>query len=162
MGCFIFIRMKKILYAFLALVVTTCRLYAIPARPIPVIVVQSDGTSLDVYLRGDERCHFKTTADNMPIVQGNNGNYYYAIKKGENLECSKFLAHNKNERSNEEKEFINLNQEILIAHIEAQRRLDLSQDSNWGKARRGNSTRSVGQPTTYRGKKKGLVILVNF
>lgn len=162
MGRFIFIRMKKVLYAFLALVVTTCRLYAIPARPIPVIVVQSDGTSLDVYLRGDERCHFKTTADNMPIVQGNNGNYYYAIKKGENLECSKFLAHNKNERSNEEKEFINLNQEILIAHIEAQRRLELSQDSNWGKARRGNSTRSVGQPTTYRGKKKGLVILVNF
>lgn len=154
--------MKNILYAFLALMVTTCGIYAIPARPVPIIVVQSDGTSLDVYLRGDERCHFKTTADNMPIVQGNNGNYYYAIKKGENLECSKFLAHNKHERSKEEKEYINLYQGILIEHINAQRNSKLFQDTIWGKARRVSATRSVGQPTTYQGKKRGLVILVNF
>ena len=154
--------MKKVLYAFLTLMVTTCGIYAIPARPVPIIVVQSDGTSLDVYLRGDERCHFRTTADNMPIVQGNNGNYYYAIKKGENLECSKFLAHNKHERSKEEKEYINLYQGILIEHINTQRNSKLFQDTIWGKARRVSSTRSVGQPTTYQGKKRGLVILVNF
>ena len=154
--------MKKVLYAFLTLMVTTCGIYAIPARPVPIIVVQSDGTSLDVYLRGDERCHFRTTADNMPIVQGNNGNYYYAIKKGENLECSKFLAHNKHERSKEEKEYINLYQGILIEHINTQRNTKLFQDTIWGKARRVGSTRSVGQPTTYQGKKRGLVILVNF
>lgn len=154
--------MKKVLYAFLALVVTTCRIYAIPARPIPLIVVQSDGTSLDVCLIGDERCHFKTTTDNMPIVQGENGNYYYAIKKGEDLECSKFLAHNKNERSKEEIEYINLYQGILIEHFNAQRNSKLFQDTILGKARRVGATRSVGQPTTYQGKKRGLVILVNF
>ena len=154
--------MKKVLYAFLALVVTTCRIYAIPARPIPLIVVQSDGTSLDVCLKGDERCHFKTTTDNMPIVQGENGNYYYAIKKGEDLECSKFLAHNKNERSKEEIEYINLYQGILIEHFNAQRNSKLFQDTILGKARRVGATRSVGQPTTYQGKKRGLVILVNF
>ena len=154
--------MKKVLYAFLTLVAVSCRIYAIPARPFPIMVVQCDGTSLNLRLRGDERFHYKTTMDNMPIVQGDNGSYYYAIKKGEDLECSRFLAHNINERNNEEKEFVNDNQEILIAHIEAQRISKQFQDTNWRRSTRAITTRGIGQQTIYQGKKKGLVILVNF
>ena len=161
-GPFVSKRMKKVLFVFLTLMIMTCRVYAIPARPVPITVVQSDGTFLKVCLRGDERFHFMTTTDNMPIAQGDNGNYYYATKKGEDLECSKFLAHNQDERSDEEKDYIKHNQVILNTHIEAQRNSKRSQDTDLGKARRIGATRSVGQQTTYQGKKKGLVILVNF
>ena len=162
MGAFIFKRMKKVLFVFLCVLFLSCRIYAIPARPVPVKVVQSDGSSLDVCLRGDERFHFMTTMDNMPIVQSEDGNFYYAIKRGDNFECSRFIAHNIKERSNEEIEYINSSQEMLIAHIEAQRITKQFQNSNWGGARRAVTKRDVGQQTTYLGEKKGLVILVNF
>ena len=154
--------MKKALGALLVLTVIICRGYAIPARPVPVAVVQPDGSYLNVCLIGDERFHFKTTEDRMPIVQGDDGCYYYAIIKGEHLECSKILAHNQNERSSEEIEYIIKNKGILNAHIEAEKKLKPFQDADFGLARRGSATRSVGQQTTYKGKKKGLVILVNF
>lgn len=154
--------MKKALGALLVLTVIVCRGYAIPARPVPVAVVQPDGSYLNVCLIGDERFHFKTTEDRMPIVQGDDGSYYYAIIKGEHLECSKILAHNNNERSHEENEYVNSNREKLIVHVEALRDAELRQEIHWSDTRRSSTTRSVGQPTSYQGKKKGLVILVNF
>ena len=154
--------MKKALGALLVLTVIVCRGYAIPARPVPVAVVQPDGSYLNVCLIGDERFHFKTTEDRMPIVQGDDGSYYYAIIKGEHLECSKILAHNNNERSHEENEYVNSNREKLIVHVEALRDAELRQEIHWNDTRRSSKTRSVGQPTSYQGKKKGLVILVNF
>ena len=154
--------MKKVLFTLLALITITCRIYAIPARPVLITKVQSDGTSLKIFLRGDERYHFTTTSDNMPIVEGYNGNFYYAINKGGSIECSKILAHNENERSHEEIEYVNRNQNLLIELIEAQRNSKTSQDIHDIKAKRANTTRSVGQRTTYHGEKRGLVILVNF
>ena len=154
--------MKKALGALLVLTVIVCRGYAIPARPVPVAVVQPDGSYLNVCLIGDERFHFKTTEDRMPIVQGDDGSYYYAIIKGEHLECSKILAHNNNERGHEENEYVNSNREKLIVHVEALRDAELRQEIHWSDTRRSSTTRSVGQPTSYQGKKKGLVILVNF
>ena len=154
--------MKKALGALLVLTVIVCRGYAIPARPVPVAVVQPDGSYLNVCLIGDERFHFKTTEDRMPIVQGDDGSYYYAIIKGEHLECSKILAHNNNERSHEENEYVNSNREKLIVHVEALRDAELRQEIHWSDTRRSSTIRSVGQPTSYQGKKKGLFILVNF
>ena len=140
----------------------TCRIFAIPARPVPITKVQGDGTSLKVCLRGDERFHFTTTSDDMPIVQSYDGNFYYAAINDGNIECSKMLAHNENERSNGEKEYVGHNQETLVWHIEAWRDSILSQDACSVLTRRGSATRSAGQQSTFYGKKKGLVILVNF
>lgn len=154
--------MKKVLFTLLALIAITCRIYAIPARPVLITKVQGDGTSLKIFLRGDERYHFTTTSDNMPIVEGYNGNFYYAINKGGSIECSKILAHNENERSYEEIEYVNRNQNLLIELIEAQRNSKTSQGIYDIKARRVSTTRSVGQRTTYYGERRGLVILVNF
>ena len=162
MGRFVFKRMKNILLTFIAFMIITCRLYSIPARPIPITKVQVDGTSLKVCLRGDERFHYTTTTDNMPVIQGYDGNYYYASIKGGNIECSKILAHNDNERSNEEKEYVIHSKGILVEYIETQCNLELSQRAYFVQDRRACATRGVGQRTTYRGKKKGLVILVNF
>jgi len=154
--------MKKVLGALLVLTVIVCRGYAIPARPVPVTDVQSDGSYLNVCLIGDERFHFKSTEDRMPIVQGDDGSYYYAVIKGERLESTKILAHNINERSHEEYEYVNSNREKLLVHVEALRDAELRQEIRWSGTRRSDATRSVGQPTAYQGKKKGLVILVNF
>ena len=162
MGCFASNRMKKALFTFLVLFVATCRISSIPARPVPIIVCQEDGTYLRVCLQGDERFHFTTTTDNMPIVQGLNGNYYYAIKQGENLECSNLLAHNQENRSVDERNYIKENIDVLVNFIESQCRYNSPRKDNFAKARRSSITRSVGQRTTYQGKKKGLVILVNF
>ena len=162
MGRFFSKRMKKALFTFLALLIATCRICSIPARPVPIIVCQDDGTYLTVCLQGDERFHFTTTTDNMPIVQGPNGNYYYAIIQGDNLECSKILAHNKEERNIEERNYVKQNKEDVVDLIKSLRRVNLSQEDYSTKARRSSITRSVGQRITYHGKKKGLVILVNF
>lgn len=142
--------------------IITCRLCAIPARPIPITIAQVDGTSLNVWLRGDERFHYTTTTDNMPIVQGYEGNFYYASINGGSIDCSKILAHNDCERSNEEKEYVIHNKKILVEHIKNQLNLELSQGSYYVQARKTCSTRGVDQRTTYSGKKKGLIILVNF
>ena len=154
--------MKKILLHILALFLLTCRINAIPARPIPLTITQRDGTCLNVYIKGDEWFHFSTTSDDMPVVQGADNQYYYAIRKGDNLICSDILAHNRNERSEKEKDYINQNKTLIIDFIERRLGANDSRIDPSFRSRRGSASRGVGKRITYQGKRKGLVILVNF
>lgn len=93
--------MKKIILSLLFMLVTAGA-WAVKAYPLPVEVVQSDGTTLTVVLHGDEHFHYYTTLDGVLLVE-KQGSYYVAITgEGTNLKASAILAHNKEMRSAEE------------------------------------------------------------
>ena len=152
------LRKMRNLFTLLTFIIIACRAYSIPARPFPVIVSQGDGTCIEVYLRGDERFHFTSTKDNMPIVQGENGVYYYVAKQEGHLVSSEIIAHNKEERDYEEQKYVSVNRERLIEHIDSLFDINVARETNLAKS----VTSSTEKRTTYKGKKRGLVILVDF
>lgn len=52
--------------------------YGSPAYRVPLKVMQPDGTVLQIVRSGDEHYSFRTTLDNIPVIQDSLGCYYYA------------------------------------------------------------------------------------
>ena len=66
-------------------------------------VTQSDGTTLTIYLTGDELFHYYCTADGKPLVRETNGDFSYAVLDGDGrLASSSVLAHDKGKRTMKE------------------------------------------------------------
>ena len=57
--------------------------WAIPADRTPMLVTQSDGTTLTLRLVGDEFFHYNTTADGYTVLRNSVGSYEYAVKQGD-------------------------------------------------------------------------------
>lgn len=150
---------RNILCLFLFLV--SYLSYGVPARPIPFIVYQPDGTKLELSIIGDERFHYYVTEDGIPLLQINDNeksSYHYAIVKDEVLIPSDILAHSEKERSFTEKQFINNNKKSVLDLI-------LKKRTQAKQRRVQEMTRSVADSfgnISYSGKRRGLVILVNF
>lgn len=53
----------------------------VPAAPYPIDVVQPDGDTLTIRLRGDEWKHWATTVDGYAIAKNDAGYYCYTIEK---------------------------------------------------------------------------------
>lgn len=154
--------MIKRIVAIIPFIIIPLFVYAVPARPIPQNKPNSDGSVLSVKLHGDEIYHYVTTEDGVPIIQTTDNKYCYAVFNGDSLVSSNILAHNFSERLEYEKRFINDNQEKCregLLTINRQKRL-YHQKSRI----KNNSflTRAKERNNPYIGKKKGLVILVNF
>ena len=107
-------------------------LCARPARPVVRTVTNSDGSSFNILLRGDESFHFYTTEDGTPVLRDVNGNYRLAPQAADS-----------------------------IAYVwEARRRQrNAIQEARTKKVIR---KRIWGEPSSYVGEKKGIVILVSF
>jgi M6 family metalloprotease-like protein len=103
--------MKKSLHRLLVISVTTIlslsKLYAVPATPNPITVIQADGTEITIRLRGDEFFNYKTTLDGYTLVPDDNGilTYAQADTKGK-LYSSKVKANNAEKRNLTEKNFV--------------------------------------------------------
>ncbi len=151
--------MKHFSLFFLLVVVSTCKLFAVPARPLPFNITQRDGSVLTVFLRGDELFHYRVTEDNVPIVMGVDSSFYYADIRGDILQPSTFLAHNVNLRNTEETEYLESNVERLRLFI--QKEWDRRISDQTGSKSRLLKTRTT-TPEVFKGAKKGIVILVNF
>lgn len=91
--------------SFLVVLLICFAAIAAPSRRNIVTVNQSDGTSLNVVLQGDERLHYYATADDGVVVtQGEHGCFYYAALTDEgHLQPTGRLAHNEPQRSAEER-----------------------------------------------------------
>ena len=106
--------------------------WSIPAQLRPFTVTNSDGTVLTITLCGDECCHFYATLDGVPVVEDANGDWRLAPELTDSI----------NKVWNEKSTRLNLRRQ--------QRALQ-------------NKTRQAfGYPSSYTGKKKGIVLLVNF
>lgn len=104
--------MKKLLFFTLALVVACTAAMAVPAKPGMHTVTLPDGSSLQVLLAGDEWHHSFITLDGYTVQQGDDGYYYYVTTDG----ISKTIAHDAEERSIDEKAFIEANRENMTLH----------------------------------------------
>lgn len=133
--------------------------YAVPAKKIPVYVNQNDGTTLTIYLVGDENFHFYCTDDGMPVVKSIDNNYYYAEYTDNNVVCGKFLAHNTYERTDKEKEYIKCSKDYLTSLMQSKWLKSFDKSHKKITEFIGNNKSHSPQ---YIGKKKGLVLLVDF
>lgn len=134
---------------------------AVPARPVPFVATQPDGTELTLTLIGDERFHYFVTEDGIAVLQECNGTevaYFYATVKDDVMVPSSILAHSKGKRNSKEKRFIKSQKETVEQCIE--RKKSAMRNSRISKATL--SGENLSDKTAYTGQKRGLVILVNF
>lgn len=87
--------MKKTLYlCFLVmLVLTSIKVEAMPACPYPVKFIQPDGTTIQIYLKGDEYINWRQTVDNYTLMFNKEGYLTYAKKdRNGDLQPSEIIA----------------------------------------------------------------------
>lgn len=149
---------------FFVLLFQSVVLFAVPADSRLRQVLQKDGTILLVSLRGDELYHYYVTEDGFPILE-ENGGWYYATCDDEEIVSSMVLAHNEKERSEIESTFLarwqeSTNMQSLETCI-MKRWSSIITTANERRLRC-SPRRMLGEPTPYKGKKKGLVLLVDF
>ncbi len=136
----------KRLFTFCLATLFASSLLAIPAMPVWRSVRQTDGTTLRLKLVGDEHFHYAVTDDGIPVVS-HDGNYYYAHISGGHLVASDVLAHARDHRK--------LHEERIAASLYEVEALDAETHRQ--------ATQRVGtRAGVVAGKKKGLVILVQF
>lgn len=91
---------------FFAMLLNAVMCWGAKAWNEPIVVKQSDGSSLTFCLHGDEHFSWRTTIDGALIVE-KDGNYYIAlIDKQGNISASTQLAHNKAERTAVEQQLV--------------------------------------------------------
>lgn len=155
--------MKNILLSLSFFVFFTLELNAVPARFAPMQMKQKDGTELCVYLRGDEFFHYYISEDGVPLVQGDDLSYYYAVGADSILVNSGILAHQVELRKSAELLFVKKNKNKAISVIEARSKaLNLKKTNLRNAVHKDRTKKIIGQTGEFFGKKKGLVILVNF
>ncbi len=85
---------------------TTLGLYAVPAKPTLVEYKQHDGSSISLYIRGDEKFHFYVSTDNYPMLVGEDGLLYYATTASNRIVPSNIKAKNIDERTTYERDWL--------------------------------------------------------
>ena len=129
-----------------------------------MVISQKDGSHLTVLLHGDEHFHYFTTTDNIPVGEGQDGSYYYIVLKDAGLMLSSVIAHDISERNREEAFFVGNSYHGVTETISNiwTNKVFLSNERRLSKIRSNTRGNALGESKTFKGKKKGLVILVNY
>lgn len=155
--------MKK--YAIL-LLVSLVHLVALadPACPDSLCIVQPNGDTLWTYLHGDEFYHWRTTIDGHVIISDVNNYLRYAIVEGDSLRPSEMIAHNIENRSISEQEYINsfssITKQFIQAEIHEASTMALNDTLLFPPAQHAASNYEESQPVV--GRRKVLTILIEF
>ena len=134
--------MRKIITLFASAMLAISS-FAIPAMRMWRTFKQVDGTVLKVMTVGDEHFNYALTEDGIPVLPLD-GSYYYARIDNDRLVASSVLAHAKALRKGRE--------EQVAAALRQVRKQEEAGAKPFG----------LGFGDTWEGKKKGLVILVEF
>ena len=144
----------------LTVLIVPLLLQSAPARPGQWRVKQPDGTTLTLWLSGDERMHCYMTTDTVPVCETPQG-YCYATAADGRLTPSQHLAHDPEHRTQRENNFIRQQKQslhqLLLDRQAARLQLDNSR-----RAARLPAARMPERPRPYAGSRRGLVILVGF
>ncbi len=157
--------MKKLLSSLFILWIAVGTLFAIPAKNIIKEVLQIDGSTLTMRLCGDEYFHYYSTLDGYPLVQAEDGGFYYAVMSADSLCAGTMLAHNEVDRSATEHSYVTIQNSIVLESISECHVKKMSQrnEQYWVNSFNAKAQARGGQrTTTYEGKKRGLMILVSF
>lgn len=131
--------MKRVLLSLFILLCFAAAVFAIPAKRVAVTLTQPDGTTINAYLQGDENLHFYVNKKGEMLKEGTDGFFRVATKK-------------------EAKEAKERWQQKLTKRNKARlQRIETKKDRQETRSRK-----AFGRSTHFSGKKKGLVILVNF
>lgn len=148
--------MKKILLSIAFALMGFSSSFAAKAYPAPITIIQSDGTSLTVYLHGDENNNWMTTADGALLTQVGNSYYIAEVTSAGKLKATKYLAHNTINRPVAEAKAINNQDKELYFN-------SLKEQQTSTKALRSIGTGSSNvKYFPHSGSPKALVILVEF
>ena len=100
--------MKRKLLILVALIfVQYVYLFAGPAYPHPVNIIQPDGSKITILLKGDEHFHYTQTTDGFIITRNTKGIYEYAdIDTSNEIKPSGVKAKNENERDAKDIQYI--------------------------------------------------------
>lgn len=132
-------------------------LWAVPAMRNVVSVRQSDGSTLQVRLHGDEYFHYVTTTDGCLVQKNAVGIYEYALidALADTARLSGIEAHAPERRTTDECRFLTtIDPHTVTAYVARQHRQARAQMA----VRRRNANKSVGHVQNV---PKGLVILVD-
>ena len=130
--------------------------YAVPATPYPIAVTQPDGSTIQIYLRGDEFFHYKITLDGYLLKTNDEGFLVYAQLDEEGIMPTNVRASNIENRTMNEVELLKTQQPfpdvtIMYQQQRAQRAAMMAQEDT-----------EVMQRFPSTGSPRSLVILVNF
>ena len=169
--------MSKRFLTLAAMFMLAASAFAVPAKRVKRQVQQPDGSVLTVMLRGDENFHYTSTEDGQPLVQRADGAYCYATFDSDGkLTASAQVAHDVESRGAAELSFLNYytaeSQKVRSLGMErakqrnARRMARLANrgvvDASGKPVRRVMAGATGGEGIGVTGKRKGLVILVNF
>lgn len=169
--------MSKRFLTLAAMFMLAASAFAVPAKRVKRQVQQPDGSVLTVMLRGDENFHYTSTEDGQPLVQRADGAYCYATLGSDGkLTASAQVAHDVESRGAAELSFLNYytaeSQKVRSLGMErakqrnARRMARLANrgvvDASGKPVRRVMAGATGGEGIGVTGKRKGLVILVNF
>lgn len=156
--------MKRLSLYAIAFLLCCIKMSAVPALYKPIKIMQRDSTFVEVYMHGDEFCHFYFTNDNIPVAMGDDGSVYHVKLENGELKLSSILVHEKNDRNVEEIQFVNDNIKSVKEFLSADwtEKIEKANTERFSRHYAKSKTRAVGVPTEYKGDKKGVVILVNF
>lgn len=135
------------------LLLVVLNLFSMPAKRTWTVVKQSDGSVLTLMNCGDEHYHYFVTTDGFTVLKNSNdNNYYYANKFGFSETVSSLLAHDPDNRSEAENQFLS-----------ALRNLKSSAAAAKPVYRKLASSKTEIEPRySFSGIKKGLIILTQF
>lgn len=150
-------RSKTFSILLILILISGYNLFAVTAYPNQRTYNQPDGSAITLQLRGDEWIHWAETNDGYTILSGQNNGYEYAVLNANgDLTLSGVLAHNPEQRSQSEVNFINgLQKKIFFSDKQIKEMKAFYKGSGNSKA-----PLAGGFPTT--GTRKLLVILANF
>lgn len=169
--------MSKRFLTLAAMFMLAASAFAVPAKRVKRQVQQPDGSVLTVMLRGDENFHYTSIEDGQPLVQRADGAYCYAtLDSNGKLTASAQVAHDVESRGAVELSFLNYytaeSQKVRSLGMErakqrnARRMARLANrgvvDASGKPVRRVMAGATGGEGIGVTGKRKGLVILVNF
>ncbi|MCM1170155.1 MAG: M6 family metalloprotease domain-containing protein, partial [Bacteroides sp.] len=98
--------MKRAFVFILAFFTTLSMLLAVPAIKKPITVEQADGTTITVYLKGDESTKWYETLDGYSLLKVEKQFYYAVTDKDGNMVASKVKAHDMDQRTRQERKLL--------------------------------------------------------
>lgn len=109
--------MKRIQLILMMLLLATATTWARPGYSKPVDVLQPDGTTVTLLMKGDEFLSYLTTVDGFTVVKGDDGFYRYAEKENGMLKATPFIAKNPELRYADEQTFLSSIQKNVHADM---------------------------------------------
>lgn len=128
--------MRKTILLFLVLLYNVS-MVASPALRIKILVSQPDGTKVTLVKGGDEHISYYITSDNYVVIKNASGAYCYVWQNtGSGFTAGKFLAHDVNDRSRDERVWLERN---------GVRAAEMTVEAKRLRGRQGVSSRSLGR-----------------